>query len=335
MAPGATIGAATVVNGEGEKAPDKYQSYARKIMRSIAEENHRDPRIAEKMVDEDIELDSISPAGKVITFSVAEALKYGFCEAKVESIDAILKRNGVSDYQLTRFELGAVEEVVAFFLSPFVSGILILIFIAGLYFEMQTPGMGFAGLASLVALVLYLVPYYLTGLAENWEILALIIGLALIAVEIFVLPGFGVAGVAGISLTLLSLVLIMIDNDFFNFDFVAPSKLVAAILAALIGLVGGVILLFVGGSRFVESNAFKRIALTDTQSREAGYTASFFESSMKGKKGISHTILRPSGKVLIEGKIFDAFTQGEYIERGQEIEVIGEETTSLRVRQIT
>jgi membrane-bound serine protease (ClpP class) len=332
MATGGTIGAATVVNGSGEKAPDKYQSYMRSIMRSTAEANNRNQKIAEKMVDENLALDSISPAGQVITFSTTEAIKYGFCEGKYESIDEILTKNNIKNYDLVKFELSAVDEIVVFFLSPFVSGILILVFIGGLYFELQTPGVGFPGIASLVALVLYLVPYYLTGVAENWEIIALFIGLALIALEIFVIPGFGVAGISGIALTVMSLILIMIDNDFFNFDYVPGNSLFAAVLAALGGMLGGMILLFVGGSRFADSNAFKRVALMDTQPSTDGYVSTFFGASLKGKKGVAHTILRPSGKVLIEGKIYDAFTQGEFIESGKEVEVIGDETTSLRVR---
>jgi membrane-bound serine protease (ClpP class) len=322
-----------VMGNSGEKAPDKYQSYARTIMRSLAEENHRDPDIAEKMVDESLALDSISPAGKVITFSTAQALKYGFCEAKVESIDEILKRNNVADREVVRFELGAVEEVIGLFLNPFVSGLLILLFIGGLYFELQTPGFGFAGLAALVALILYLTPYYLAELAAAWEIIALLIGIGLIAVEIFILPGFGIAGIAGISLTVLSLILIMLDNDFFNFDYIPGQKIVAASLAALGGMLGGVILLFVGGSKFMDTRAFRRVALMDTQSRSQGYVSTFVTESLKGKQGTSHTVLRPSGKVIIDGKIYDAYTNGEYIDRGESIEVVGDETTSLRVRK--
>lgn len=334
MAPGATIGAATVVVGNtGEKAPDKYQSYARTIMRSLAEENNRNPDIAEKMVDESLALDSISPAGKVITFSTAQAIKYGFCEAKTESVEEILQRNKVSDYEVQKFELEPVDAVIAFFLNPFVSGLLILLFIGGLYFELQTPGFGFAGIASLVALILYLTPYYLTELAAAWEIIALLIGIALIAVEIFILPGFGIAGIAGISLTVLSLMLIMLDNDFFNFDFVPANRIVAAALAALGGLLGGMLLLFVGGSRLMESRAFRRIALMDTQARSEGYISTFVTESLKGRKGIAQTVLRPSGKVFIDGTTYDAYTQGEFIDRGEPIEVIGDETTSLRVRK--
>jgi membrane-bound serine protease (ClpP class) len=334
MSPGATIGAATVVDGSGVKAPDKYQSYMRSIMRSTAEENHRNPRIAEGMVDETIEIDSISPAGQVITFTTDEAMKYGFCEGKVKSIEEILSRNGITEYELIPFELSAAEKVVSFFLNPFVSGILILLIIGGLYFELQTPGVGFPGLAAAVALVLYLVPYYLTGLAENWEIIAFFVGLVLIALEVFVIPGFGVAGITGIGLTVVSLVLIMVNNDAFNFDFVPSENLFAALLATLTGLLGGIILLFVGGSRIADSKFFKKVALTTTQNRTQGYTSSFFTDQMRGKTGIAHTVLRPGGKILIEGKIYDAYTQGDYINKGESIEVIGEETTSLRVKKI-
>ncbi|HEU5145687.1 MAG TPA: ATP-dependent Clp protease proteolytic subunit, partial [Chryseosolibacter sp.] len=181
MSPGASIGAATVVDAQGQKAPDKYQSYMRSIMRSTAEENGRNPQIAEGMVDEELTIDSVKQAGQIITFSTSEALKHGFCEAKVESIEEILELNNVTDYRIQRFELGWSEKVISLVLNPVISSILILIIIAGIYFEMQTPGMGFAGLAALVALIIYLVPYYLNGLAANWEIIAFFIGLALIA----------------------------------------------------------------------------------------------------------------------------------------------------------
>jgi len=168
MSPGATIGAATVVDGSGAAAPDKYQSYMRSIMRSTAEENGRDPHIAEGMVDESVVIDSIKQIGKVITFTTNEAIENGYCEAKVESIDEILKRNGITSYELEKFELGVSEKIIAIFLNPFISGILILVIIGGIYFELQTPGIGFPLFAAITALILYLVPYYMNGLAEYW-----------------------------------------------------------------------------------------------------------------------------------------------------------------------
>jgi membrane-bound serine protease (ClpP class) len=332
MSPGASIGAATVVSGDGEKAPDKYQSYMRGIMRSTAEENHRDPRIAEGMVDDSFEIPGIKKAGQVITFSTSEAIRNGFCEGQVGSLDEVLKANNIKDYTIDRFELGAADKIIEFFINPFISGILILIIIGGIYFEMQTPGATFPILAAGIALVLYLIPYYLNGLADNWEIIALFIGLVLIAAEVFVIPGFGVAGITGIILTVCSLILIMVNNNAFDFEFVPPASILYAVAAAFGGLLGGICLLFIGGSKIADSKFFKRIALVEVHESRKGYTSSFIKEPMVGKKGIAHTVLRPSGKVMIEGQIYDAFTRSEFIEKGQNIEVVGEDTTSLRVR---
>ncbi len=332
MSPGASIGAATVVGGDGEKAPDKYQSYMRGIMRATAETNHRDPRIAEGMVDESFEIPGIKNAGQVITFSTSEAIKNGYCEAQVGSLDEVLKYNNIKDYEIDRFELGAPDKIIEFFINPFISGILILIIIGGIYFELQTPGATFPILAAGIALILYLIPYYLNGLADNWEIIALFAGLVLIAAEVFVIPGFGVAGIAGIILTVCSLILIMVNNNAFDFEFVPSASILYAVAAAFGGLLGGICLLFIGGSKIADTKFFKRIALTDTQESRHGYKASFIKEKMIGKTGIAHTVLRPSGKVIIDGQLHDAFTRGEFIDKGSNVEVVGEDTTSLRVR---
>ena len=335
MSPGASIGAATVVNGnDGEAAPDKYQSYMRSIMRATAEENGRDPRIAEGMVDERVVIDSVKQAGKVITFTTSEAIANGYCEGKVESIEEILKRNGVERYEIETFRLGSIEKIIAFFLNPFISGILILVIIGGIYFEMQTPGIGFPLFASIVALVLYLVPYYLNGLAAYWEILALMIGIILIFLEVFVIPGFGIAGIAGLTLTLGSLVLIMLNNDFFNFEFVPLGDIVVAFFASVGGIAGGILLLFFGGARLTQTAAFQRIALTDAQEKSQGYTVNPGSNLLVGKRGMAHTVLRPSGKVLIDNQIYDAFTRGEFIDKGVAIEVVATEGVTLRVKQL-
>ncbi len=336
MSPGATIGAATVVEGNGgQEAPDKYQAYMRGIMRSTAEKNGRNPRIAEGMVDERIVIDSIKQEGRVITFTTSEALKFGYCEAQVESIEDILKRNNVKDYEISTFKLGTVEKIIAFALNPFISGLLILVIIGGIYFELQTPGIGFALFAAVTALVLYLIPYYLNGLAEYWEIIALFIGVILIIAEIFVLPGFGVAGVLGITLTVVSLILIMLNNDFFNFEFVPLGDIVVATIVAFGGLTGGMVVLFFGGSRIMQSKAFQRMALTETQESSKGFSVNTYSESMNGKTGTAYTVLRPSGKVMIGDQLFDAFTRGDYVEKGEPIVVIESEGVTLKVKRAT
>jgi membrane-bound serine protease (ClpP class) len=184
----------------------------------------------------------------------------------------------------------------------------------------------------LIALILYLVPYYLNGLAENWEIIAFFLGVVLIALEIFVLPGFGVAGIAGILMTVTALVLIMVNNDAFDFEFVAMNDVLAATAAAMGGLLGSGILFFVLGSKLPDTRFYKKVALTDTQDRQKGYTSTFISGSMVGKQGVAYTVLRPSGKIMIDTIIYDASTRGDYIEKGRHVIVVSDEGTSLRVK---
>ena len=335
MASGSSIGAATVVTQDGAAAPDKYQSYMRSIMRSTAEAKGRDPRMAEAMVDEDIDLDSIATEGKILTLSTSEAIKYGFCEAEVSGIEEILSRAGIENYEVEEFSLGATEKIISLFLNPFVSGILILIIIGGIYFELQTPGVGFPILASIIAVILYFVPNYLNGLAENWEIALFIVGVILIALEVFVIPGFGVAGVLGLICTLGSLVLVMLNNDFLDFSFVPMEEIFVSTAVVLAGLLGAIVVMFFGGARLLNSNVFKRVALQETQNAEQGYTSTFYkEKSMVGQRGKAFTRLRPSGRIEIEGTIYDAYTRGNFIEEGAEVEVISDEGTSLKVKEV-
>lgn len=110
-----------------------------------------------------------------------------------------------------------VRQSNKFFLNPLVSAILIMLIIAGIYFELQTPGIGFPLILAILAAVLYFVPYYIEGLAANWEILIFIIGIILVLVELFAIPGFGITGISGIILILAGLILTLVDNKGFHF----------------------------------------------------------------------------------------------------------------------
>ena len=333
MAPGSNIGAATVVNGtDGMAAPDKYQSYMRGIMRATAEKNGRDPLISEGMVDDRVEIEGVTEKGQVITFTTTEAIANNYCEAEVSSIEDILEKNGITDYELVEYKLSATEKVIAFFLNPIISGLLILVITGGIFFELQTPGVGFPLAAAGVALVLYLVPYYLSGLAANWEIATFFVGLVLIGLEVFVIPGFGVAGIAGIICTVGSLIFMMLGNDNFNFDYVPGEEITKAALAVGIGVFGSIILLIIFGYRITKSKVFERIALVTTQNKDDGYIATYYRENLIGKVGKAVTILRPSGRIEIDNDIYDAYTRGEYIEQGTEIIVVSQQGTSLQVR---
>ena len=107
----------------------------------------------------------------------------------------------------------------------------------------------------------------------------------------------------------------------------------ATTFATLGGIAGGGLLLFFGGARLSNTQAFKRIALTDTQESKEGYTVNASASALVGKKGTAYTVLRPSGKVMIDNQLYDAFTRGEFIEKGETIEVVSSEGVTLKVKK--
>jgi len=334
MAPGGSIGAATVVNGvDGAAAPDKYQSYMRSMMRSTAEAKGRDPKIAEAMVDEKIEIEGISEAGSVVTFSVSEAQKYGFCDGEYNSINDLIQGQELSDSNIISYETDVVEQIIGFFLNPAISGFLILIIIGGIYFELQTPGIGFPILASIIAVILYFTPYYLNGLAENWEIIVFVVGIILLALELFVIPGFGIFGILGITCILSGLVLGMLPNQNFDFEFVPAADLFAALLTVILAAIASVGLVFWLTPKVNEWKAFSAVTLANTQQRQDGFTSSFYSNDLLGQIGTVHSRLRPSGRVEIGGEIYDASSRGEFLEKGEPIIVISTEGTSLKVKK--
>lgn len=333
---GANIGAATVVNGQdGQAMPDKYQSYMRSMMRSTAEENNRDPKIAEAMVDETLEVKGVSEEGKVLTFTTNEAIAHGFCEAEVDGINDIMERVGEESYQLHHFELGSTESIIAFFLSPMVSGFLILLILGGIYFEFQTPGVGFPLAAAIIGAIFYFVPYYMNGLAENWEIILFFVGVVLLGLEIFVIPGFGVAGVSGIVCMVAGLTLVMLGNDNFDFTFVDKESIAQALITTSSGFILAVVSIVIFASRLPQSKAFRRISLQTTLSKEEGYTADFHEENYIGMVAVAYTVLRPSGKIIVDDKVLDAYTRGSFIGKGEQVEVIAQTGTSLKVKKYT
>ncbi|WP_339736476.1 NfeD family protein [uncultured Sunxiuqinia sp.] len=351
MRPGGSIGAATVVNQTGQQMPDKYQSYMRSTMRATAEAHggdtiisgqdttfrwFRDPQIAEAMVDERVYIPGIIDTGKVLTFTPSEAMKYGFCEGIADNVPEVLELIGVSEYEIVEYKPTTLEKIIGFLVNPMVSGLLIMAILGGIYFEMQTPGIGFPLIIAITAAVAYFAPLYLEGLAANWEILLFVVGLILIALEIFVIPGFGVAGLLGILFSFTALVLSLINNVVFDFEGVHPDKILSALTTVIVALFGGFILSLVLGKRLFTANsgAFKNLSLHSIQDKNEGFVGVDTSSrSLVGKEGVAYTTLRPSGKVKIDGKLYDAVSGLGMIDRGDEIIVIRTESAQLYVEK--
>jgi membrane-bound serine protease (ClpP class) len=352
MRPGANIGAATVVDQSGNVVPDKFQSFMRSMMRSTAEAHgkdtlvsgsdttykwKRDPNIAQAMVDPSIYIEGIIDTGKVLTFTTQEAIKYGFCEDSAEDIEEVIKKAGINQYEIREYKTNAIGRIIDFLINPYLSGLLIMIIIGGIYFELQTPGVGFPLAASVIAATLYFAPLYLEGLAENWEIIIFVIGIVLLLLEIFAFPGFGVAGVSGIILVITGLTLSMVDNV--DFDFTLPS-MVPVIKSLFIVMISFLLAIFL--SIFLSNklltagvSPLRKFVLNDTQQVENGYLGvELRNTEMIGRMGQSVTVLRPSGKVEIDGNLYDAVAETGFIEQHVTIHVVKYETGQLYVKAV-
>jgi membrane-bound serine protease (ClpP class) len=336
MREGANMGAATVVNQTGEQLPDKYQSYMRAMMRSTAEATGRNPDIAQAMVDPRIKVEGVNDSGQVVTFTAHEAMKHGYCNAMAENVPEVLRRAGITEYTIREQRLTATDKMIGFLIKPAVAGILIMLIIGGIYFEFQAPGIGFPLAVSILAALFYFAPHYLEGLAANWEILVFIVGVILLAVEIFAIPGFGVAGISGIVLMVTGLTLAMIDNIYFEFAPGSSVKVAEAFFIVIIAFFASLILSFyLTRKLFTGKTFFGNLALVSTQQKDDGFSvADASYMNINGKTGIAHTMLRPSGKVMIEGEIYDATALTGFIDKGEAVEVVKYETAQLFVRKV-
>ena len=344
MRKGASIGAATVVSQTGEAMPDKYQSYMRSMMRATAEAHGQDtiisgrdttykwfrnPKIAEAMVDERISIPNLIDSGKTLTFTTEEAVKWGFCEGIAESPEEVITKHLQYDnYELKSFSPSWIDNLRGFLMSPVFQALLIMIIIGGIYFELQTPGIGFPSAAALMAAILYFAPLYIEGLAANWEILVFLIGLVLIAIEIFVIPGFGITGISGTILVIAGLTLALLNNVNFDFELVEDIKIGRALIIVLIGITigfGGMIWM---SHRIGAKGLFRKVALTaDLETA----VSSPVLTDLIGKEGITATVLRLSGKVIIDGVYYDGISESGFIEKGVKVTVVRFENAQVYV----
>jgi len=344
MREGANIGAATVVNETGAALPDKYQSYMRSLMRSTAEAHgqdtiihgqdttyqwKRDPKIAEAMVDERIAIPNLIDSGKVLTFTAKEALKWGYCDGIAQTTDEVItKYIGYQDYKLETYKPSWFDNLKGFLMNPILQSILIVIIIGGIYFEMQTPGIGFPSIAAVIAAILYFAPLYMDGLAAYWEIIIFIIGILLVMAEIFIIPGFGVAGISGIICVIAGLTMALLGNRYFDFHTVGNADVRDAVFTVLAGLIFGFTLTLWLSDKIGKKGIFKKIALNADLE---GAVSSPSLISLVGKKGMAATVLRPSGKVWVDGEFYDAVSESGFIEKGDKIKVIRFENAQLYV----
>lgn len=346
MCTGSSIGAATVVDGSGEVLPDKYQSFMRAMMRSTAESHglqhiataegdtlsiwHRDPKTAEAMVSKD----------SVLSFTPSEAIAYNYCEGMAENLDDVAQQivmGSGSKYSFTEHKIPALKGIIYFFLNPFIQGLLLMLIVGGIYFELQSPGIGFPLAAALLGTTLYFVPLYLEGFVQNWEIIFFIVGILLLLAEVFVIPGFGVAGICGAVLVTVTLAFAMIDNGTVfepgNFNFRPVVKPFAIVLVSATSMLFLSIYL---AAKLYPTRTFSHIALkTGLSSGKEGFVGVEKENlnALVGRDAIVSTDLKPQGTVEIEGRRYQAQIIYGYASRGENVSILRHEGGRLYCRK--
>ena len=327
MKTGSSIGAATVVDQTGNVMPDKYQSFMRGMMRSTAQATGRDPHIAESMTD----------TANVLSMTPTEAIAVGYCEGVYETVDEVAQAMaGDKEFVVKSMEddMTFLDRLIQLLLNPLLQSIFMMMIIGGIFVEIRTPGIGLPLVTAIIGALLYFAPGYLGHLVSYWEILLFVAGLILIGIEIFVLPGFGVAGITGIVAVVLSLAFAMVDNiELFNWDgtlnlqpIIQPLGIV--IISAAAAVFGSVWLV----KKLYATRSFDHIALRQEMKAKDGFTGVVSGlDSLVGETVTVFTDMRPGGKVkTADGRILEATLKfGGFASKGETLKVLSAEQGRL------
>lgn len=329
MAPGASMGAATVVNGAGEAMPQKYQSYMEAIMRSTAEHHgigadgrpRRDPAIAERMV---------SPS-EALSFTPLQAVEAGFAEGQAASVASVLEQLGMPGCRVEYYQSSLSDDILGFLANSAVRAVLVMLILGGLYMEMRTAGIGFAGAVSVVAAVLYFLPMLVVGTVPAWVLICFIAGVVLIALEVFVVPGFGVTGVCGILAVVASLAGGAAAGD--SISGIDITGLGNALITIGIGAAMAIALILYLTSRHGPAFFRRHSELMKELKVSDGFIGvDMTPAALVGRKGRTVTDMRPAGKIEVDGKVYDAVSTGEFIAAGHTVDIVKYENAQLYVK---
>ncbi len=330
MVPGASIGATTVVDQTGKKQSEKAQSYMRSEMRSTAERMGRRKDIAEGMVDERVEIEGLVDSTQLVTLTSKEALSYGIADTILTSVDEVLNYSGNVSADIVKVDMDWAEKFIRFINNPIITSILMMIIMVGLFMEIKTPGWGVAGTASLIALALFFGSGYILEIASIMDILLFVAGVALLLIEVFVIPGFGIFGIAGILLIIAGLFLGLISN----LPVIDGAILETAIMQLAGAFVLSGVVIFFMVKTLPKTNMWNRLILRRNIDEKSGYTSNKKFSNLLKKEGEALTDLRPAGTAIINEKRYDVVTQGDYIEKGNRIKVVAIEGSKIVVQKV-
>ena len=328
MTTGGTVGAATPVlgggGGETVQADEKTVSYVRSEFRATAEARGRRPEIAEAMVDADVTVPDLIEEGKLLTLTTSQAMEYDIADFTADTLSAALEAAGLGGAAVEVAEETWAESFVRFLTNPVVSSLLMTVGLLGLLVEIRTPGFGLPGGLGALSLGLFFWGHWIVQLAGWEELLLVFFGVLLLLVEVFVLPGFTLAGIAGIVMLVAGLGMTLIGGG----------ASLAAIVSAL-GRVAISILVALGGAllimRYLPSLPFgRRLVLSNDMEAGDGFvSAPDTDHGWLGRTGTAVSPLRPAGIADI-----DVVSDGGFIDAGTPVQVTRVDGNRIVVRRI-
>ena len=272
--------------------------------------------------------------GKLLTMHAKEAYEYQFAKGIVEDRNSLLKLLNIEHVTPDILETNWSEEMVRFLgrIAPILLGI----GLAAIWMEFKSPGFGLPGIIGILCLATVFLSKHIAGLAETPEILIFFAGIVLLAVEILFIPGFGIAGIPGIILILVGAILSFQDFTLPRtpYDVDVFVKNIFAVMCSIIGSGITIFLLF----KFMPGIPFfNRLVLTSSETSLSGFVIPpqpAGKSNLMGMKGIALTVLHPTGKIEVNNNTLDVVTEGEYIEKGQIIQIIDIKGNRIVVKAI-
>jgi membrane-bound serine protease (ClpP class) len=371
MARGTSMGAAAPVtvgaDGSADAAGEKTVAAVRSQMAALAERNGYPLGIALAMVDLDVELwevsvngevrvltltelerleqevpdleriSVISPPGKLLSLTAGEARRFGLVRDFADDRETLIAALGATG-PVVESVPSMADEVLSFLTSGPVQTILIILGIVMLFLEIQSPGFGIPGVTAIIAFLTVFGASAFLGRVDSLEIILFLLGIGLLSVEIFILPGFGITGISGLVLIGISLIFSMQDFVIPRFDWewslfgrnavVVSIGLLAAIMGiAVIALLGPRIKIFDGLT--LKTRITGTAGGPDEEEGQEDY------GELADKTGVAVTTLRPSGKVEIAGRLYIAEGEGVFIEQGTAVQVIRVQGNRIVVRSLS
>jgi membrane-bound serine protease (ClpP class) len=283
------------------------------------------------MVDENIVVPGINDKNQLITLTSEEAQKYGIADTIANDLKGCISAFGLKDAQVMKISSNWAEDLVGFLNKPFVTTILIMLGLVGIFAEIKSPGFGFPIVVGVIALSLFFGSSYILQLASAINIILFVVGLILLILEIFVIPGFGIAGVLGIILIIGSIFLSLVGNNIPYWDADSVSRAVMQLSGALIS---SFILIFLIARFLPKSKVFSRLILQHEEKADQGFVSYPSIKELLGKEGTALTTLRPAGSVELNGERFDVVADWEYIPQGSKVKVIRVEGIKVVVKEV-